>query len=125
MKVIYSNHIFALLKNCIIVIFKIIILTTYSPLNAETVQNSNNIESKLNRECKNNKELISSFQKYGAQKQSLIIDSYCSCRTNFLLNNFNTEQISNILDRKESISENLFVKLVIECTQHINSLTKN
>jgi hypothetical protein len=125
MKLTFSNRTFVPLKNCIIAIFKIIILIACFPLHAETIQNRKIIESKLNRECKNNKELIGSFQKYGTQKQSLIINSYCSCRTNFILKNFNTKQIANILDRKESLSEDLFVKMVIECTQHIDNLTKD
>lgn len=92
--------------------------------NAETTNSRKELSEKLTSSCQDNKELKNIFAQHSNDKRNLIIKSYCDCRTRFLFQNLNYKEVQNVYHRNEPLTEDLFQKLIIDCTSYITNLIK-
>lgn len=102
----------------------LVLILLQAPTHAKIQQDDKNLSNNITSSCKNNKDIKVIFAQYSNDKQSEIIDSYCVCRTRLLFDNLTYKEVQNVHNKKQHLSEDLFIKLIIDCTKHIEKLIK-
>lgn len=91
---------------------------------AQIIESRNSIIEGFISGCKKHKDTQIIIEKFGKNKGEIIIDSYCKCRANFMVNNLNFRQLELIYIGKEKMNSALFQKMEHVCTKQLDELLR-
>lgn len=95
-----------------------------SDLHAQVTEHRKSMVEEFVSGCKKHKDAHVILEQFGRDKGEKIMDSYCKCRVNFVVNNLTFKQVEQIYYGKEKMPEDLFLKMEYECTTQLDSLIK-
>ena len=101
-----------------------LLLSLASCLHAQITENRSIMVEGFSSGCKKHKDIQIIYEKFGNKKGEIIIDSYCKCRANFIVNNLTFKKVEQIYSGKEKMDNFLFQKMEYECTRQLDALIK-
>ncbi len=104
-----------------------LIITLFSlsfDLNAQVTEHRKSMIEGFISGCKKHNDTKIILEHFGRKNGEKLIDSYCTCRANFVVDNLTFKQLEQIYLGKEKMSETLFKRMEYECTRQFDSLIK-
>ncbi len=108
--------------NYLIITVALFSLSSY--LHGQVTEHRKSVIEGFVSRCKKHKDAHIIVEQFGRDKGEKIMDSYCKCRVNFVVNNLTFKQVEQIYHGKEKMPEDLFQKMEYECTTQLDSLIK-